>query len=213
MAPAKCGGKISYKREGGGVQVQRSFLKIALFAPMPRARVSSATAVKRGFSPVGGSGAEVSHIADFQFPISGESKHKIPNPKYQTVHQSRSPEFGVWSMEIEPSLGFGPWSLLLEVSLVFGAWILEFPSAWFWSFHSVDAPDSFNLMSPELARRFNTGPPPLSLPRKTPGFCAPVTVIEMGIVVTTFPPLVSASRSTATERGRVSLMSPPETSR
>ncbi len=82
----------------------------------------------------------------------------------------------------------------------------------FWSFHWVGAADSFKRMSPELVRRFNRGPPPLILPRKTPGFGTPDTVMVIGIAERTFPPLLSAAKSIATPRGSATLMSPPDTS-
>src|SRR5205823_6818303 len=115
-------------------------------------------------------------------------------------------------------LGFGDWDFFAVWSLVFGVFIPVFAAYlgfgfWDLEFSMVSAADSFKRMSPALARRLNIGPPPLILPRRLPGFCSPDTVVVTGIALTTFPPLLSASRSTATERGSLTVMSPPETSR
>src|SRR5580765_3671763 len=46
------------------------------------------------------------------------SSREIPSSKYQTVHQTRSSEFGVWILELLWDLDLGHWSF---EPLVFGA--------------------------------------------------------------------------------------------
>src|SRR5438045_5649446 len=148
----------------------------------------------------------------FGFTIYDLREGKTPNPKPQTPEKPQTPSSKRATSGRQ--LGFGDWDFFAVWSLVFGVFIPVFAAYlgfgfWDLEFSMVSAADSFKRMSPALARRLNIGPPPLILPRRLPGFCSPDTVVVTGIALTTFPPLLSASRSTATERGSVTVMSPP----
>src|SRR5947207_15632835 len=65
-------------------------------------------------------------------------------------------------------------------------------------------------MLPPLVSRDKAGPPPLIFPRRTLGLCSPCTTAATGTSVTTQPPLVLASTSTATFSAKDTLMLPPD---
>src|SRR5438046_3545520 len=85
-------------------------LNMAVLAPMPSARVSTATAVKPGFFSncrKANFKSVIFSIYDLRFGQS--SAAQIPNPK--------------------PAAASPPWSFELGASLLFGVWFLEFSFA------------------------------------------------------------------------------------
>src|SRR2546430_4302410 len=65
-------------------------------------------------------------------------------------------------------------------------------------------------MLPPLVSRDKDGPPPLIFPCSTLGLCSPRTTATTGKSVTTRPPLVLASTSTAIFSAKLTLTLPPE---
>src|SRR5213596_2534969 len=93
---------------------------MAVFAPMPRASVSTATAVKPGFLSNWRQAKRRSFIETIGEGrrARGEGmKHQTPNTKLQ-----RNPKLQIPIGAVIPQ----NWSLRFGTSLVFGAWRLEF---------------------------------------------------------------------------------------
>src|SRR6266404_3657207 len=100
-------------------------LKIAVFAPIPSASVSTATAVKPGFFNSWRKPNFKSFMVCCQLSVAGcsllvvrWSAAQIPNtklqrnPKLQTPNGASLPPY--WSLEFGASLGFGFWDLELS---------------------------------------------------------------------------------------------------
>src|SRR5467141_3501962 len=99
------------------------WLKIAVFAPMPRASVSTATAVKPGFFNSWRKAKRRSFIealGDSRGAIGERTKHQIPNTKLQRNSKLQIPN----AASIPPN-----WSLRFGAALVFGSWCLVFSFA------------------------------------------------------------------------------------
>ena len=91
-------------------------VKIAVFAPMPSASVSTDTAVKPGFFSNCQKAKRRSFI--FGFTIDNRAKHQKPNTDLQRKSKLQIPNDAAipayWSLDIEASLVLGAWCLVFS---------------------------------------------------------------------------------------------------
>src|SRR6266542_3486078 len=112
---------LSGSRYGSGLRsTPLTTLNMAVFAPMPRARVNTATAVKPGFFSSWRKANFRSFMVRCQLSVAGgQWSGKAPNPKFQINPNPQIPN-------IESTARAGVWSLVIGASLVFGFWRLVF---------------------------------------------------------------------------------------